>query len=69
LKCPVSGFAVIAVKTGDAALGGTHGTESSQTHCWEGNGFEVSVPRRARNEIPFKKPEPLRRRQKSVSKR
>ena len=45
MKCPVSGFAVIAVKTGDAVRGGTQGTESSQTHCWEGNGFEVSVPR------------------------
>jgi hypothetical protein len=29
---------------------GRPGTESSQTHCWEGNGFEVSVPRRERNE-------------------
>ena len=44
------GFAVIAVKTGDAVLGGAQGPKVRRLTAWEGNGFEVSVPRRERDE-------------------
>jgi hypothetical protein len=60
LKCPISGFAVIAVKTGDAVLGGAQGPKVRRLTAGRGMDSKCRFPV-AKEMNPVQEPEPSRR--------